>query len=88
MSLEDIEERKQQAENKKIYKEAKKLEQIEKQDDWYFFQVLKTLMRLKLDLIYKSNPSISSKNLKTSGTLTQNKKSEDQNLINAFQDLH
>ena len=87
LSLEDVEERRQLAENKKRDKEAKKLAQKEKQDDRYFLQVSKTLMRLGPDLIYGSNPSISSKNTKTSGTSARNKKREDQALINAFQDL-
>ena len=44
-------------------------------------------MQLGLDLIYGFNPSIFSKNTKTSGTSVRNKKCEDQALINAFQDL-
>ena len=87
LSLEDVEERRQQAEIKRNDKEAKKLAQKEKQDDQYFLQVSKTFMRLEPDLIYRSNPPISSKNTKTSGTSARNKKREDQALINAFQDL-
>ncbi len=86
MSLEDVEERRQLAENKRKDKEAKKLAQKERQDDRYFFQVSKTLMPLGPDLIYGPN-LISSKNIKTSGTSARNKKREDQALINAFQDF-
>ena len=86
MSLEDVEERRQLAENKRKDKEAKKQAQKERQDDRYFFQVSKTLMRLGPDLIYGPN-LISSKNIKTSGTSARNKKREDQALINAFQDF-
>ena len=41
-------------------------------------------MQLGLDLIYRSNPSISSKNTKTSGISAWNKKHENQALINVF----
>ncbi len=82
-----LEERRQLAENKRKDKEAKKLAQKERQDDRYFLQVSKTLMRLGPDLIYGPNPPISSKNTKTLGTSARNKKHEDQGLINAFQDL-
>ena len=87
LSLEDVEERRQLAENKRKDKEAKKLTQKQKQDNQYFFQISKILIQLGLDLIYGFNPLISSKNTKTSSTSTRNKKREDQALINAFQDL-
>lgn len=44
-------------------------------------------MRLGLDLIYRFNPPIFSKNIKTSSTSARNKKHTDQALINTFQDL-
>ena len=87
MSLEDVEERRQLVENKREAKETKKLAQKEKQDDRYFLQVSKNLMRLGPDLIYGPNPSISSKNTKNPGSSTRNKKHDDHVLINAFQDL-
>lgn len=51
LSLEDVEERRRLAENKRKDKEAKKLAQKERQDDRYSLQVSKTLMRLGPDLI-------------------------------------
>ena len=87
MSLEDVEERRQVVENKRKDKEAKKLAQKEKQDDRYFLQVSKNLLRLGPDLIYGPKPLISSKNTKNSGSSARNKKREDQSLMNAFQDL-
>ena len=61
-SLEDVEERRQVAENKRKDKEARKLAQKEKQYSRYFLQVSKNLMRLGLDLIYGPKPLTSSKN--------------------------
>ena len=87
LSLEDVEERKQLAKNKRKDKEAKKLAQKERQANRYFLQVSKNLMRLAPDLIYGPNPPISSKNTKNPGSSAWNKKCEDQALINAFQDL-
>ena len=84
LSLEDVEERSQIAENKGKDKEAKKLAQKEKQDDRYFLQVSKNLMRLGPDLIYRP---ISSKNTKNPGPSARYKKRRDQALVSAFQDL-
>ncbi len=61
--------------------------QKEKQDDRYFLQVSKSLMRLGLDLIYGPNPPISSKNTKNPGFSTRNKKHNDEILTRVFQDL-
>lgn len=46
--------------------------------------MLQTLMQLGLNLIYGSNPPIFSKNIKLSGNSAQNKKCEDEALINIF----
>lgn len=46
LSLEDVEERRQVAENRRKDTEAKKLAQKEKKDDRYFLQVSKDLIRL------------------------------------------
>ena len=87
MSLEDVEKRRQVAENRKKETEAKKLAQKEKKDNRYFLQVSKDLMQLGPDLIYGPKPLLPSKNTKNSGSSTRNKKREDQPLVNAFQDL-
>ncbi len=87
LSLEEVKERRQLAENKRKDKEAKKLAQKEKQAIRYFLQVSKNFMQLVPDLIYGSNPPISLKNTKNPGFLAQNKKCEDLPLINAFQNL-
>ncbi len=57
-SMKDVEDRRQLAENKKKDKKAKQLAQIEKQDNRYFLQASKDLMRLRPDLIYGPNPSV------------------------------
>ena len=87
LSLEDVEKRRQLAENKEKDREAKRLAQKEKQDDRYFLQVSKNLMRLGPDLIYGPNPPISSKNTENISSSTRNKKYDNQVLANAFQDL-
>ncbi len=55
LSLEDVEKRKQLAENKKRKKEAKVEARKQKQDDRFFFQVSKDLMQLGPDVIYGPN---------------------------------
>lgn len=45
-----------------------------KEDNEYFFQILKNLIQLKFNLIYTSNFFISLKNIKNLSFLTQNKK--------------
>ncbi len=55
LSIEDIEKRRQLAENKKREKEAKVEVKEQKQDDRFFFQVSKVLMRQGPDLIYGSS---------------------------------
>ncbi len=80
LSLEDVEKRKQLAENKKREKEAKVEVRKQKQDDWFFFQVSKELMRLGLDLIYGLNLVISQ-------SLPRNKKQNDSIFRDAFQDF-
>ena len=80
LSLEDVEKRKQLAENKKREKEAKVEVRKQKQDDWFFFQVSKELMRLGLDLIYGLNLVISQ-------SLPRNKKQDDSIFRDAFQDF-
>ena len=87
LSMKDIEDRRQLAENKKKDKEAKKLAQKEKQDNRYFFQASKDLIRLGPDLVYGPNPSVSLKNTKNPGSSARNKKRGDSILVNAFQDL-
>lgn len=74
-------------ENKEKDKEAKQLAQKEKQDDRYFFQISKNLMRLGPDLIYGPNPPISSKNTENLSSSTRYKIYDNQVLANAFQDL-
>ena len=46
LSVEDVKKKRQLAENKKKDKEAKRLAQKEKQDDWYFLPVSKNYIRL------------------------------------------
>ncbi len=87
LNLENDKKRKQLAENKEKDKEAKQLAQKEKQDDRYFLQVSKNLMRLGPDLIFGLNPLISSKNTENFSSSTRNKKHNNQVLTNAFQDL-
>ncbi len=87
LSLEDVEKRKQLVENKEKDKEAKLLAHKEKQDDRYFLQVSKNLMRLGPDLIYGPNSPIFSKNIKNLSSSTRNKKYDNQVSTNAFQDL-
>ena len=70
LSLENVEERRQLAKNKRNDKEAKKLTQKERQANRYFLQVSKNLMRLAPDLIHRPNPPISSKNIKNPGSST------------------
>ena len=60
LSLEDVEKKRQVAENRKKDTEAKKLAQKEKKD---FLQVSKDLMRLGPNLIYEPKPLLPSKNL-------------------------
>ena len=84
LSLDDIKKRNQLAENEEKDKEAKRLAQKEKQDDRYFLQVSKNLMRLGPDLIYGPNPPISSKNTENLSSSTRNKKHDNQVLTNAF----
>ena len=62
--MKDIEDRKLLAKNKKKNKEGKQLIPKEKQDNRYFFRVSKDFMRLRLDLVYKSNLPVSLKNTK------------------------
>ena len=52
LSLEDVEKRRQLAENKKKEKDARSQVRKEKQNDRLFFQVSKDLMRFEPDLIY------------------------------------
>ena len=52
LSLEDVEKRRQLAENKKKEKEARSQVRKEKQNDRLFFQVSKDLIRFEPDLIY------------------------------------
>lgn len=73
MSLKDIEKKRQITKNRKKDIEAKKLAQKKTKKDWYFFQVLKDLMELRLDLIYRSKPFFSSQNTKNSGFSILNK---------------
>ncbi len=80
LSLEDVEKRKQLAENKKKEKEAKSQARKEKQDDWLFFLVSKDLIRLRPALIYGPNPV-------TPRPLPKNKKQDDSIFQNAFYDL-
>lgn len=80
LSLEDIEKRRQLAENKKREKEAKVEARKQKQDDRFFFQVSKDLMRLGPDLIYGPN-------LVAPRSLPKNKKRDDSIVQDAFQDL-
>ncbi len=87
LSMKDVEDRKQLAENKKKDKEAKRSEQKKKQDNRYFLQASKDLIRLGPDLIYWPNPSVSSKNTQSPGLSARNKKRGDSTFINAFQDL-
>ena len=86
-NIKEVEKKRQLAENKEKDKEAKRLAQKEKQDDRYFLQVSKNLMRLGPDLIYGPNPPISSKNTENLSSSTRNKKHDNQVLTNAFQDL-
>ena len=74
LSLKDVEKRRQLAKNIEKDREAKRLAQNEKQDNRYFLQVSKNLMRLGPDLIYKTNPPISSKNTENISFSTRNKK--------------
>lgn len=85
--MKDVEDRRRLAENKKKNKEAKKSAQKDKQDSRYFLQVSRDLMRLGPDLIYGSNPPVSSKITKTPSSSARNKKRGDSSLINAFHDL-
>ena len=87
LSMKDVEDRRQLAENKKKDKEANQLAQKEKQDNRYFLQKSKNLMRLGPDLVYGPNPSGSLKNTKNPGSSARNKKRGDSILVNAFQDL-
>ncbi len=87
LSMKDVEDRRQLAENKKKDKVAKLSAQKEKQDNRYFLQASKDLMRLGPDLIYGPNPSVSSKNTQSPGPSARNKKRGDSTFINAFQDL-
>ena len=85
--MKDVESRRQLAENKKKNKEAKQSAQKEKQDNYYFIQVSRDFMRLRPDLVYRFNPSVSSKNTKNPGSSARNRKDRDSTLINAFYDL-
>ena len=85
--MKDLEDRRWLAENKKKNKEAKQSAQKEKQNNCYFLQVSRDLMRLGPDLVYGSNPPVSLKNTKNPGSLARNKKRGDSTLINAFHDL-
>ncbi len=87
LSLKDVEKRRQLAENKEKDKKAKRLVQKEKQDNRYFLQVSKNLMRLGLDLIYGPNSPIFSKNTENLSFSTRNKKHDNQVFTNAFQEL-
>ena len=80
MSLEDVEKRRQLAENKKQEKEAKVEARKQKRNDRFFFQVSKDLMRLGPDLIYGPN-------LVAPRSLPKNKKRDDSIFQDAFQDL-
>ncbi len=86
LSMKDVEDRKQLAENKKKDKEAKQSAQKEKQDNRYFFQASKDLIRLGPYWIYGPNPSVSSKITQSPGLSAQNKKHGDSIFINALQD--
>ena len=65
LSIKDVEDRRQLAENEKKDQEAKTSAQKEKQDNPYFLQASKDFMRLGPDLIYGPNPSVSLKIPKT-----------------------
>ena len=80
LSLEDVEKRRQLAENKKREKEAKVEARKQKQDDRFFFQVSKDLMRLGPDLIYGPN-------LVAPQSLPKNKNRDNSTFQDAFQDL-
>ena len=80
LSLEDVEKRRQLAENKKKEKEARSQVRKEKQNDRLFSQVSKDLMRLGPDLIYGPY-------LVTSRSLPKNKQRDDSIFQNAFHDL-
>ena len=80
LSLEDVEKRRQLAENKKQEKEAKVEARKQKQDDRFFFQVSKDLMRLGPDLIYGPN-------LVAPQSLPKNKNRDNSTFQDAFQDL-
>ena len=74
LSLENVEKKKQLAENKRKDKEVKKLAQKEKQANRYFLQISKNLMQLGSDLIYGPNSLILLKKTKNPGSLARNKK--------------
>ena len=80
LSMEDVEKRRELADNKKREKEAKSQAKKEKQDDRVFSLVLKDLMRLGPDLIYGSS-------LVSPRLLQKNKKRDDSIFQNAFYDL-
>ena len=80
LSLEDVEKRRQLAENKKKEKEARSQVRKEKQNYRLFSQVSKDLMRLGPDLIYGPD-------LVTARSLPKNKKRDDSIFQNAFHDL-
>ncbi len=80
LSLEDVEKRKQLAENKKREKEDKVEARKQKQDNRFFFQVSKDLMQLGPDLIYGPNLVIPQ-------SLPKNKKRDNSIFRDAFQDL-
>lgn len=84
LNLEDIEKSRQLAENKEKDKIAKRLAQKDKQDSEYFLQVSKNLIQVRHELIYRPNPFISSKNIKSLSSSTRNKKHDNQVLIKVF----
>ena len=79
LSIEDVEKRRQLAENKKK-KEAKSQARKEKRDDRLFLLLFKDLMRLGLGLIYGLNPV-------TPRLLPKNKKQDDSIFRNVFYGL-
>ena len=91
MSLEDVEKRRELAEEKKRDKEAKIEEKRQKQGNREFVTVTKSLMRLGPDLLYgpiSSSTSVSSSKNTTGGiSSTRHKNRNDLIVTSAFRDL-
>ncbi len=80
LSMEDVEKRRELADSKKKKKEAKSQAKKQKQDDQVFSLILKDLMQLGPDLIYRSSPV-------SPRLLQKNKKRDNSIFQNAFHDL-